>query len=91
MGTNRQKQKLQVQTLPGYVLYFLTALYFHIEIPIFCNLFMRLVFDRLLQSIYFRMFCSKHSITCDTYLTSCQFHCVDIFYITFLDPVKLPQ
>ena len=83
MGTNRQKQKLQVLTLPGYVLYFLTALYFHIEIPIFCNLFMRLVFDRLLQSIYFRMFCSKHSITFDTYLLSCRFHCVDIFYINF--------
>ena len=29
IGTNKQK-KLQVLTLPGYVLYFLTALYFHI-------------------------------------------------------------
>ena len=39
------------------------------------------VFDGLLQSIYFRMFCSKHSITFGTYLLSCRFHCVDIFYI----------
>ena len=27
------------------------------------------------------MFCSKHSITFDTYLLSCRFHCVDIFYV----------
>ena len=83
IDTNKQKQKLQVLTLPGYVLYFLTALYFHISIRIFCNLFICLVFDGLLQSIYFRMFCSKHSITFDTYLLSCRFHCVDIFYIKF--------
>ena len=44
---------------------------------------MCLVFDGLLQSIYFRMFCSKYSITFDTYLLSCRFHCVDIFYIKF--------
>ena len=44
---------------------------------------MCLVFDGLLQSISFRMFCSKHSITFDTYLLSCRFHCVDIFYINF--------
>ena len=72
---------MQVLTLPGFVLYFLTALYFDISIRIFCNLFICLVFDGLLQSIYFRMFCSKHSITFDTYLLSCQFHYVDIFYI----------
>ena len=48
-----------------------------------CNLFMCLVFDGLLQSIYFRIFCSKHSITFDTYLLSCPFHCIDIFYINF--------
>ena len=83
IGTNKQKQKLQVLTLPGYVLYFLTALYFHTSIRIFCNLFIRLVFDGLLQSIYFRMFSSKHSITFDTYLRSCRFHCVGIFYINF--------
>ena len=83
IGTNKQKQKLQVLTLPGYVLYFLTALYFHTSIRIFCNLFIRLVFDGLLQSIYFRMFCSEHSITFDTYLRSCIFHCVGIFYINF--------
>ena len=64
---------MQVLTLPGYVLYFLIALYFYI-----C-----LVFDGLLQSIYFGMFCSKHSITFDRYLLSCWFHCVDIFYINF--------
>ena len=44
---------------------------------------MSLVLDGHLQSIYFRMFCSKHSITFDTYLLSCPFHCVDIFYINF--------
>ena len=37
----------------------------------------------LLQSICFRMFCSKHAITFDTYLLNCRFHCVDIFYINF--------
>ena len=77
------RKKLQVLTLPGYVLYFLTALYFHISIGIFCNLFICLVFGGLLQSIGFRMFCSKHSITFDTYLLSCRFHCVDIFYVNF--------
>ena len=83
IGTKKQKEKLQVLTLSGYVLCFLTALYFHISIRIFCNLFICLVFDGLLQSICFRMFCSKHSITFDTYLLSCWFHCVDIFYINF--------
>ena len=40
--------------------------------------------DGLLQSICFWMFCSKHSITFEnTYLLSCWFHCVDIFYIKF--------
>ena len=77
------RKRLQVLTLPGYVLYFLTALYFHISIGIFCNLFICFVFGGLLQSIGFRMFCSKHSITFDTYLLSCRFHCVDIFYINF--------
>ena len=77
------EKKLQVLTLPGYVFYFPTALHFHILIRIFCNLFLCLVFDVLLQSICFRMFCSKHSITFDTYLLSCRFHCVDIFYIKF--------
>ena len=75
--------KLQVLTLPGYVLYFQTALYFHISNRIFCNLFTCLVFDGLLQSIYFRKFCSKHSIDFETYLLSCRSHCVDIFYMNF--------
>ena len=55
--------------------------YFHLNI--FCNLFFCLEFDGLLESICFRMFCSKHSITFDTYLLSCRFHYVDIFYINF--------
>ena len=77
-GTKRQKQKLQGLTLPGYILYFLTALYFHISIRIFCNLFICLVFDGLLQSICFRMFCSKHSITFEnTYPLSWWFQFVD--------------
>ena len=75
-GTNKQK-KLQVLTLPAYVLSFLTALYFDISIQIFCNLFICLVFEGLLQSVCFRMFYSKHSITFDTYLLSCRFHCVN--------------
>ena len=83
IGTNKQKEKLQVLTLPGYVLYFLTALHFHISIRIFCNLFLCLVFDGLLQSICFRMFCSKHSITFEIYLLCCRFHYVHIFYIKF--------
>ena len=77
------EKKLQVLTLTGFVLYFPTALYFHISIRIFYILFICFVFDGLLQSICFRMFCSKHLITFDTYLLSCRFHCVDIFYINF--------
>ena len=49
IGTNKQKEKLQMLTLPGYDLYFLTALYFHISIRTFCNLFICLVFGSLLQ------------------------------------------
>ena len=65
-------------------LYFLAALYFHISTLIFYNLFICFVYDSIfLLSICFRMFCCKHSITFDTYLLSCRFHCVDIFYITF--------
>ena len=65
ISTNEQKQKLQyISVLHKY---FLTALYYHISLQIFCNLFICLVFDGLLQSIYFRMFCSKESITFDTY------------------------
>ena len=64
-------------------MYFLQALYFHISIQIFCNLFSYFVFDGLLQSIYFQMFCSKHSIIFDTYLLSGRFHYVDLFYINF--------
>ena len=83
-GTNKQKKNKTASTnFTWLYLYFLTALYFHISVRIFCNLFICLVFDGLLQSIYFRMFCSKHSITFDTYLLSCRFHCVDIFYINF--------
>ena len=74
---------LQVLSLPGYVLYFLTALHFHISVRIFCNLFICLVFDGPLQSICLGVFCFKHSITFDTYLLSCRFHVVDIFYIDF--------
>ena len=53
----------------------------YFNLNIFCDLFICLEFDGLLESICFRMFCSKHSITFDTYLLSCRFHCVDIFYI----------
>ena len=64
-------------------MYFLAALYFHISVRIFCNLFICFVFYGLFQSIYFRMFCSKHSITFDTYLLNCRFHCVGMFYTNF--------
>ena len=78
------KQKLQVLTLPGYITKHLTALYSLILIWIFCTQFICLVFDGLLQSICFRMFCSKHSITFEnTYLISCWFHCVDELCIKF--------
>ena len=78
------QQKLEVLTLPGYILHSLTALYFHISIRIFCALFICLVFDGLLQWIYFRMFCSKHPLTLENmYPLSCWFHCVGILYIKF--------
>ena len=51
----------------------LTWLYFylHISIQIFSALFICFVVDGPLQSIYFRMFCYKHSITSEnTYLLS---------------------
>ena len=47
IGTNKQKEKLQVLTFLGYVLYFLTALHFHISTRIFYNLFIYFVFDSL--------------------------------------------
>ena len=54
------------------------------SIRVFCTLFICLVFNGLLKSICFRMFCSKHSITFEnTYLLSCWFHCVDKFYMKF--------
>ena len=64
--------------------YFWRALSFHISILIFCTLFISLVFDSLLQSIYFQMFCSNNSITSENmYPLSCWFHCVDIFWIKY--------
>ena len=76
---------MQVLSLPGYISNHLTALYFSISISIFSTqLIFWYLFDGLLQSICFRMFCSKHSITFEnTYLVSCWFHCVDILYIKF--------
>ena len=42
------------------------------------------ILDGLLQSIYFSMFGSKHSINFESiYLLSCWFHCVVIFCIKF--------
>ena len=77
-------KKLQVLILPGYILYFLTVLYFHISIRIFSALFVCLVFDGFLQLICFRMFCSKRSTTLEnTYLPSCWFYCVGALYIEF--------
>ena len=78
------QKKLQVLILPGYILYFLTVLYFHISIRIFSALFVCLVFDGFLQLICFRMFCSKRSTTLEnTYLPSCWFYCVGALYIEF--------
>ena len=75
-----QKQKLQVLNLPGYILYFLTAFFFHISIRIFYTLFIFLVFDGLLQSIYFQMICFKHSITFENmYLLSRYFTVLTYF------------
>ena len=51
-----------------------------------CFQFICLVFDGLLQSICFRTFCSKHSITFEnTYPISCWFHCVDELSIRFYE------
>ena len=76
---------MQVLNLPGYISNHLTALYFRISISIFCTqLIFWNLFDGLLQSICFRMFCSKHSITFEnTYLASCWFHGVEVLYIKF--------
>ena len=52
---------MQVLTLPAYILYFLTALHFHTSNGIFCTLLICLLFNGLLERIYFRMFCSEHS------------------------------
>ena len=58
--------------------------YLHISVWIFRTLFICFALHGLLQSICFRMFCFKHSITFEnTYLLSYWFHCVDIFYIKF--------
>ena len=59
----------------------LTWLYFylHSSMRVFCTLFICLALDGLLQSICFRMFCSKHSITFgNTYLLCCWLHCVAV-------------
>ena len=80
IGTNKQK-KTASTNFTWLCFVFPNSFVFPYSIRIFCNLFICLVFDGLLQSICFWMFCSKHSITFDTYLLSCQFHCVDIFYI----------
>ena len=61
-----------------------TYVYLHVSSRIFYTLFICFVLDNLLESICFRMFCSKHSITFkNRYVISCWFHCVDIFYIKF--------
>ena len=53
--------------------------YLHISTQIFCALLISFVLGGLLQSICFRMFCSKQSINFEgTYLLSCWFHCGDI-------------
>ena len=77
-------QKLQELTLPGYISIYLTTFLFLTSIYIFCTLFICILFDGLLWSIYFWKFCSKQSITFEkTYLLSCWLHSVDIFYIKF--------
>ena len=56
----------------------------HISIWIFCVPFICFALYGLLQSIYFWMFCFKHSITFEsTYLLGCWFHRVDMLYIKF--------
>ena len=82
----KEKQNLQVLTLPGYILYFLTTLCLRISIQILYILFICLVFDGLLQSTYFRMFPSKHSIT----FVKHDFSVLTYFAAT-LDSVKLTQ
>ena len=71
-------------TLPGYISKHSIALYFRISIWIFCTQFICLVLDGLLQSLCFRMLCSKHSITLENkYLIRCWFHCVVKLCIKF--------
>ena len=78
------KTETRSKSCKYYIPKHLTALYFRILIWIFCAQFICFAFDILLQSICFRMFCSKHSITFEnTYLLSCWFHCVDILCFKF--------
>ena len=58
--------------------------YFNTNMLYSLHLFCTRSVEGFLQSIYFGMFLSKHSITFEnTYLLSCWFHCVDIFYINY--------
>ena len=90
IGVNEQKQKMQELTLPFYILYILTALYFHFLIQIFCTLFICLIFNGLLQLFFFFVFFFNVLFRVIDYfgktylLLSCWFHCVDIFYIKFI-------
>ena len=54
-STSKQKQKLQLLTLP-YIYKLSTHLYFHTLIRIFFTLFICFVFDRFLEWICFRLF-----------------------------------
>ena len=65
----------------GFISEYLTVLYFYIAFRIFSTCFICFLVDGILQSIYFRIFCSKDLITFENvYLLSCRFRCVDIFY-----------
>ena len=65
--------------------------YFNLNVSYSVCLFVCLLFNGLLQSICYRMFSSKHSITFEkTYLLSCWFDCVDLFRSN-LNSVELSQ
>ena len=78
-------------TSPGYVLYFLTVLHFHISTQIFYNLFIGFVNDSLFcyQFVFECFGANIRSLLTRTY------YVVDFILLTYLtlrlDPVKISQ
>ena len=89
IGRKKQKEKLQILTLPGYVSYFLTVLYFYISARIFYNLLICFEFD----SLFFDRFVFECFVLNIRLLLTRTYYVVDFKMLTYftlsLDPVKL--